>query len=73
MAKKTAQRPSQADKPRHQCRQCRHSYDWHEKNWRGEPFMCRCPYHHEGRYTRLLSSPACEHFAMKEENNHVCR
>lgn len=63
MAKRTAKG---IEKPKYRCRDCRHSYDWHEKNRAGEFFMCRCPYHHNGKYIKFLSAPQCEHFARRE-------
>lgn len=44
------------------CRDCEHSYDWHEKNWKGELFMCKCPFHKNGEYSKFLSDPQCSNF-----------
>lgn len=63
------QPPKKTEQPKFQCRDCWHSYDWHEKNWKGELFMCRCPYHNEGKYCKFLSDPQCEHFIKREVNN----
>ncbi|OUN75122.1 hypothetical protein B5G09_12975 [Alistipes sp. An54] len=51
--------------PKHQCRDCTHSYDWHEKDWKGDLFMCKCPFHTEGKYSKFLSDPQCEHFKLR--------
>ena len=53
------------EKPRHTCRDCAHSYDRHEKDWRGEEFLCRCPYYKEGRFSKFLNDPQCEMFEPK--------
>ena len=63
------QPPKKTEQPKFQCRDCGHSYDWHEKNWKGELFMCRCPYHNEGKFCKFLSDPQCEHFIKREVNN----
>ena len=48
--------------PVHHCRDCQHSYDWHELNYRGEPFMCRCPYH---QWSRFLKHDYCDKFKKR--------
>ena len=70
MAKRVLQK-KQREQPKYQCRHCRHSYDWHEKNWRGELFMCRCKFYKEGKYCRFLSDPQCEHFSIREDADHA--
>nr|DAT92790.1 MAG TPA: RUBREDOXIN TRANSPORT, RUBREDOXIN, GUILLARDIA THETA [Caudoviricetes sp.] len=57
-------RKQQQEKPKYQCRHCQHSYDWHEKNWRGEFFMCRCKF---SEWCKFLSTPQCEHFLKRED------
>lgn len=32
------------EKTQYHCRDCAHSYDWHEIGANGKPFMCRCPH-----------------------------
>nr|DAP13356.1 MAG TPA: hypothetical protein [Caudoviricetes sp.] len=27
--------------------------------------MCRCKYHHEGRFIKFLKDPQCEHFTLR--------
>ena len=63
----TARRQKAQEKPKYQCRHCGHSYDWHERDWKGEPFLCRCPYYKGGRFSRFLTDPQCEHFLIREE------
>nr|DAO06563.1 MAG TPA: zinc-ribbon domain protein [Caudoviricetes sp.] len=63
MAKRVARL---AEVPQYRCRDCQHSYDWHEKNWRGELFMCRCKHHHDGKFTKFLKDPQCEHFTLRK-------
>lgn len=55
-AKKVIQQPV------YHCRDCRRSYDWHELNYRGEPFMCRCPYH---KWSRFLNHDYCDKFVKR--------
>ena len=57
-------RKVQKEKPKYQCRHCQHSYDWHEKNWCGELFMCRCKF---SKWSKFLSHPQCEHFLKRED------
>lgn len=53
--------------PKYKCKDCKHSYDWHEKNWQGELFMCRCPYYTGGKYCKFLKDPQCEHFELRHD------
>lgn len=47
------------------CRDCEHSFDYHEKNYMGEPFMCRCPFH---KWSRFLDKDFCpEHFKKRHD------
>lgn len=57
MAKK-AQQISQ-----YHCRDCKHSYDWHDKNLQGEFFMCRCPFH---KWSKFLNRDVCNKFELKK-------
>ncbi|RGZ10189.1 hypothetical protein DXA04_20720 [Phocaeicola vulgatus] len=57
------------EQPKFQCRDCGHSYDWHEIGANGKPFMCRCPFYTGGKFCRFLSAPQCEHFIKREVNN----
>lgn len=50
------------EKPKHVCRECKHSYDWHCKDWKGDVFMCRCPYHKNGEFIKFLKDPQCAKF-----------
>lgn len=52
---------------KYKCKDCKHSYDWHEKNWQGELFMCRCPYHTDGKYIKFLKDPQCERFELRRD------
>lgn len=58
----------QPEKPKHACRECRHSFDWHEKNWRGELFMCRCPHHKGGKFSKFLDDPQCKMFELRDND-----
>lgn len=57
VAKKKAQTATQ-----YHCRECQHSYDWHEKNWQGELFMCRCKF---GKWSKFLSDKQCDKFELR--------
>ena len=48
------------------CRDCKNSYDWHEKNYRGELFMCRCRF---SEWCKFLSDNQCGKFELKEKDN----
>lgn len=60
-----AKRLQQRDKPAYTCRECRNSYDWHDKNWLGEPFLCRCKFYKEGKFSLFLSDPQCNNFELR--------
>lgn len=47
---------------RHYCRECAHATDFHEKDWKGEYFMCKCKFH---KWSKFLNRDYCEHFKMK--------
>lgn len=44
------------------CRDCKHAYGFHEKNHKGEFFLCKCPFFH---YSRFLNKDYCENFKKK--------
>lgn len=49
-----------SEQPKQQlfCRDCAHSYDWHEKNvTTGEPFMCYCPF---SKWAKFLDHDYCD-------------
>lgn len=51
---------------RYRCRDCKNSYDWHEKsNETVLPFMCRCPYYTNGKFCKFLKDPQCELFELR--------
>nr|DAF06835.1 MAG TPA: hypothetical protein [Caudoviricetes sp.] len=47
---------------KYHCRDCVHSYDRHEKNLKGEFFMCRCPFFASSRFLNL---DVCDDFKKK--------
>jgi hypothetical protein len=47
---------------KYHCRDCVHSYDWHEKNLKGEFFMCRCPFF---EWSKFLNRDICDKFKKK--------
>ncbi len=56
MAKKIKQ------ESKYHCVDCKHSYDYHEKNINGEFFMCKCPFH---KWSKFLYRDVCEKFQKK--------
>lgn len=58
-------KPAEQDELR--CRDCAHSYDWHEIGANGAPFLARCPYRWEGgKWCIFLSDRACENFKKRQ-------
>lgn len=49
-------------KPDYTCNDCKHAYDFHDKNWKGEYFMCKCPYF---KWSRFLNISYCDKFEKK--------
>lgn len=47
---------------KHCCRECAYATDFHEKNWKGEYFMCKCQFH---KWSKFLNHSCCEHFKLK--------
>lgn len=57
-------------KTQYSCRDCNHSYDWHEIAFdTGKPFMCRCPHYEGGRFTKFLKDNQCEYFELNKERD----
>lgn len=38
---------------KHYCRECAHARDFHEKNWKGEWFLCKCKFQHRSMFVNL--------------------
>lgn len=55
MAKKVA--------PTTNCRDCVHATDFHEKNYKGEFFLCKCKYSNRSRF---LDRDTCENYTPNE-------
>lgn len=58
MVKKTAKKET----IRHYCRECKYSFDYHELDYKGEPFMCKCQFE---KYSKFLNHDCCDKFQMK--------
>lgn len=57
------------EKPRYQCKDCKHSYDWHSKSLDGHLILCRCKEDKKtehGRWSKFLSDPQCEQFILRQ-------
>lgn len=52
--------------PKRYCRECAHSYDWHNRSFNdGHLILCRCPLDKKtqhGKYCKFLSDPECDQF-----------
>lgn len=51
------------------CRDCAHSYDWHNKALDGHLILCRCPYDEKskrGQFCKFLSDCVCDHYKPRE-------
>lgn len=44
------------------CEDCERAYDYHEKDYKGEYFLCKCPFF---EFSRFLRHDYCEHFKNK--------
>lgn len=44
------------------CRECKHSFDYHELNYKGEPFLCKCPFH---KWSKFLDRDWCKNFEKR--------
>lgn len=56
MAKKVEQKPT------YTCKDCRNARDFHEKNYKGEFFMCKCDYQ---KRSMFLNRDYCDNFKKK--------
>lgn len=45
------------------CRDCKYSYGYHEKNYKGEFFLCKCPFF---KFSRFLNRDYCDEFKRKQ-------
>lgn len=41
------------------CKDCIHATDFHEKNWKGEFFLCKCPFF---KWSKFLNRDYCNNF-----------
>jgi hypothetical protein len=57
MAKKIQQKGTQ-----YYCRDCKHAFDFHELDYKGEPFLCKCPFH---KFSKFLNKDYCTNFKLK--------
>lgn len=56
----------------YKCRDCRLSYDWHNKALDGHLILCRCKQDAKsefGKWCKFLSDPACPQFIKREETD----
>lgn len=61
-------RKKQPEAPKRRCRDCAHSYDWHDKAFNGGMILCRCPYDERskhGKFSKFLSDPQCDKFLKR--------
>ena len=53
------------EQPKYHCRDCKFSYDWHEKGYDGKPFLCKCPFYKEGKWYKFLKDKECANFKLR--------
>lgn len=72
MAKTTRARAKQPDNPfpNKTCRDCAHSYDWHNRSFHdGHYILCRCIHDSKsqhGKFCKFLSDAACITFKQRQ-------
>lgn len=49
--------------PMHRCKDCKHSFDYHETGANGKPFLCRCKF---SKWDIFLNDPACKNFKLRQ-------
>lgn len=50
------------EKSEYHCRDCKNSYDYHELNWEGKPFLCKCPHF---KFSKFLDRDYCDKFVKR--------
>lgn len=45
------------------CRDCSHAYDYHEVDYKGDFFLCKCPFF---QFSKFLNRDYCERFKLKK-------
>lgn len=50
------------ERPTHFCRDCMYATDFHEKDYKGDFFLCKCKFF---KYSKFLNRDYCENFSMK--------
>lgn len=66
MARKTTKKPQ--EKPKFRCKDCIHSYDWHNEALDGHLILCRCKHDaksEHGKWCKFLSDCQCERFIKR--------
>lgn len=56
------------EKPTYRCRDCAHATDFHERNWKGEYFLCKCKYQARSMFVNL---EYCDNFKRKSEKKNI--
>lgn len=46
------------------CEDCELAYDYHEKDYKGEFFLCKCPYF---KFSRFLRRDSCDKLIPKKK------
>lgn len=74
MAKTTRRTATQPETPKQHCRDCEHSYDWHNRSFHdGHLILCRCPFDAKskfGQFCKFLSDIACDKFVKRKDSKH---
>lgn len=61
-----ARRKIQREKPKHFCKECGLSYDWHSEALDGHLILCRCPHYEGGKWCKFLNDHSCGHFTPRK-------
>lgn len=68
MARQPIRTTKKPETPQYHCRDCAHSYDWHNKAHDGHLIFCRCPHDAKskhGKFCKFLSDSQCDQFVKR--------
>lgn len=65
-------RAKKPEAPKRKCKECAHSYDWHNRSVHdGHLILCRCdldPGSEYGKFRKFLSDPECAQFQPRPQD-----
>ena len=53
---------------KNRCRDCIHARDYHERNYKGEFFLCKCDYQSRSMF---LNIDCCNNFKLRKKMNNL--